>query len=93
MVERSPVTMEQAIRAQETLIRVVPLKDIFGSDDLVLGKPLWQSMAVTAEAPLFDDHFIEIVAPLAIDVSRIPREIDGVRIVVVHEDRPGFMAT
>lgn len=84
--------MEQAIRAQETLKRVVPLEVIFGPVDLELGKPLWQSMGVTAEAPDFDDHYIEIVAPLAIDVSRIPREIDGVRIVVVHEDRPGFIA-
>ena len=35
---------------------------------------------------------IQVIAPLAIDVSRIPSEIEGVRIVIVHEYLPGFSA-
>lgn len=90
MVDRSPVTREQAIHAQETL-QDIAFEDIFGPADLVTR--MQQSMGVTAEAPTFLDHYIQIIAPLAIDVSRIPSEIDGVRIVIIHEDRPGFTAT
>ena len=91
MGDRSPVTREQAVQAQESLTQVISFEDIFGPADLVTR--MQQSMGVTAEAPAFEDHYIEIIAPLAIDVSRIPSEIDGVRIVVIHEDRPGFYAT
>jgi hypothetical protein len=51
------------------------------------GETLWRSVGVMATEPDFRDHYIEVILPAAVDVSQIPSEIDGVRIVVVHEDR------
>jgi hypothetical protein len=53
---------------------------------------LLKSVGVTADPPDFEDHYIQVIAPLAIDVSRIPSEIEGVRIVIVHGDMPGYSA-
>jgi len=49
-------------------------------------------MGVTADAPDYLDHYIQIIAPVEFDVTRIPSEIDGVRIVIIQEDQPGFYA-
>lgn len=86
------VTQEQAILAQDALRKVLSFEEIFGPPGPLNGRHLRKSVGVTADPPDYLDHYIRIVAPLAIDVSPIPAEIDGVRIVVIHEDLPGFRA-
>jgi hypothetical protein len=50
------------------------LRTIFGPPGPVNRKHLWKSIEVTADAPDYLDHFIQIVAPLAINLSHIPTE-------------------
>ena len=92
MPDSRPISQEQAIRAQETLTKRISFEDIFGPLDPVSGQNFRKSMGITADPPDYQDHYIQVVAPVSTDVSRIPSEIDGVRIVIVHEDLPGFYA-
>jgi hypothetical protein len=92
MVDRTPTTQDQAIQAQEALREIISFEEVFGPPGRVNGKHLRMSIGVTANAPDYQDHFIQIVAPLAVDVSRVPSEVNGVRVVIVHEYHPGFRA-
>jgi hypothetical protein len=44
---------------------------------------------VIADPPDYRDYYFPIDIPTAAEVSDIPSEVKGVRVVVVLEDRPG----
>lgn len=54
---------------------------------------LFRSVGVKVEEPEYLNYFIEVVLPLQVDVSTIPQEVDGVRVLVVHEDRHWIATT
>lgn len=81
MADRQPVTQEQAILAQEALKEIISYEEIFEPPGPTNGRHFMKSMGVTADAPDFSDHYIRFIAPLEVDVTRIPSEINGVRII------------
>src|ERR1019366_4379082 len=89
MADQQSVTQEQASLAKEALYEIISYAEIFGPPGPTNGRHLRKSIGVTADAPDFSDHYIRIIAPLEVDVTRIRSEINGIRIVIIHQDRPG----
>ena len=76
--------MDEAEEARRVLIAELMDEEVIPGP---MPPTLFRSVGVMAEGPEFLDYFIEVILPLQVDVSRIPAEIDGVRVVVIHEDR------
>lgn len=90
MTDPRAVSQEEASRAKDLLMAKMTFEQIFGPPGLINGRHLRKSVGVTADPPEYADYYIKIIAPVSIDVSHVPASYDGVRIVVVHEDLPGF---
>jgi hypothetical protein len=56
------------------------------SSQLTEERHLLRTIGVRADGPHYEDHYITIVLPTSVDISRIPFEENGVRIVIRHED-------
>lgn len=76
--------MEKASRARRALLELLVAEGIFPGP---MPPTLFRSVGVVAEKPDFRDHFIQVVLPVAVDISKIPSEVDGVRVVIIREDR------
>lgn len=72
----------------DELLESMTLEDIFASYRRRDGEGSRRSIGVTADPPNFLDHYIQVIAPLAIDLSHLPSMFGGARIVIVQEDRP-----
>jgi hypothetical protein len=88
MMGNGHTTLAEAMRAKDALMKVMSFDEIFGPPSLAKG--LNRSIGVSAPKPQYMDYFIEVIAPTAIDVSHLPSEFDGVRILIVHENQPIF---
>jgi hypothetical protein len=86
MMNREMASMERADAARRVLIETLMAEGIFPGP---LPPTLWRSVEIRSEKQDYRDHFIEVVLPVAVDISHIPTDVDGVRIVVIHEDRHG----
>ena len=83
-MDRELASIDRADAARRVLL------DALIADGIIPGPTpptLFRSVGVMAEKPDCRDHFVQVILPIAIDVSNIPSEIDGVRVVVIHEDR------
>jgi hypothetical protein len=84
MMDRGVTSYERAYQARRVLLEVLMTEGIFPGP---MPPALFRSVGVMAEKPDLRYHFIQVVLPVAVDISNIPSEVDGVRVVIVHEDR------
>ena len=90
---KSPTSAKAAVSAQNDLVRQFTVEGILGpAGPGPDGAHHQRQMGISATPPPESDHFIEIIVPKWIAVSHIPSEVNGVRIVVIHEDHPGWFA-
>ena len=83
-------TQAQASAALEKMRETLDVASLIGVPSAPSSGPFWaRSIGVAASGPDYRDHFIEIRVPTVSDVSLIPTEFDGVRIVVELVDQPG----
>jgi len=78
------VTMEEAIAARRVLIEAPRTQAIFPGP---MPPTFWRSVGIDSEKSDPRDHFIKVVLPVTEDVPDNPPEVNGVRVVVVQEDR------
>lgn len=91
MTDQEFTSRAEADAAQSALIEQFGVEWLIGDERLNHeGPPLHREIAVTADPPNYEDHYITIVLPLAAKISNIPTTINGVRIVIVHEDQSEF---
>ena len=83
-MDRELATMEKASAARRVLLEALIADGIIPGP---MPPTLFRSVGVMAEKPDYRDHFIQVILPVAVDVSDIPFEVDGVRVVIIHEDR------
>lgn len=83
-MDRGVTSMENAAQARRVLLEVLVTEGIFPGP---MPPTLFRSVGVMAEKPDFRDHFIQVVLPVAVDISNVPSEVDGVRVVIIREDR------
>lgn len=83
-------TRAQASAALEKMRETLDVASLIGVPTAQSSGPLWaRSIGVSASGTDYRDHFIEIRVPTMTDVSLIPADFDGVRIVVELVDQPG----
>lgn len=83
--------MERANAAMQKLLTLIPIAELLRISMPNSIGPFQRGIEVTADPPEYKDHYILMVLPLAIDVSQIPLEIDGVPIRVRHADLPPYI--
>jgi hypothetical protein len=89
VTDAEPTTQDEASIARNALIEALTLDWIFGfPSGFTDGQRWFRSIGVRADAPDYKDHYIHIILPSAVDVSKIPSEFNGVRVVVQHENLP-----
>lgn len=83
-MDRELTSMEKASAARRVLLEALITEGIIPGP---MPPTLFRSVGVMAEKPDCRDHFIHVILPVAVDISNIPSEVDGVRVVIIHEDR------
>jgi hypothetical protein len=73
--------------ARKALINTLTAEGTFPAPT---GDTRWRSIRVVTEKPRELDHFIEVLLPVGIDDAKVLSEVDDVRVVTIHEDRPWF---
>jgi hypothetical protein len=92
MTSDYPTTREEAVEAMRALQETYSQDELVGPIGLIDGKHLQRSIGVSAFPPDFSDHYVHMVVPKAITISHIPNKVNGVAIVIQHEDLPGAIA-
>ena len=92
MTSNHPTTSEEAVEAMRALQETFSFDELVGPLGLNDGKHLQQSIVVSAFPPDYSDHYVHMVVPKAITISHIPTSVNGVAIVIQHENLPGPIA-
>jgi hypothetical protein len=75
---------------QDVSAEYLGIDNLIGEGHLAFdGRALHRGFGVIADPPDYRDYYFPIDIPTAAEVSDIPSEVKGVRVVVVLEDRPG----
>ena len=78
------VSVEEAEKARRSLIETLRALGLFPGP---IPPTLWRTVGVDVDESRPGNHLIRVVLPVAEDISGIPHEVDGVRVLVVQEDR------
>ena len=92
MTSDHPTTSEEAVEAMRVLRETFSSVELVGRNGPIDGKHLRRSIGVSAFPPDYSDHYIHMVVPRAITISHIPSSVNGVAIIIQHEDLPGAIA-